>query len=195
MFFHTATALPMCQKVNPLITRQGLVYSAAASVRGGSTKWSRNMRGSLRSTEENLSKTQNCPWWHALGQTAITNGSAIIDSQYCGSNCCTVTGAAQLEEVFQPSVGPDGGHGFPGSSDFATGCVGLTDWRLVCGPPSEHLLQLFSPLPLDISSGLPFSAIHGKKRSQQVVMSDWVHGIWAKILICEFELIWAKSLL
>lgn len=67
-----------------------------------------------------------------------------------------------MEEAFQLWVEPEGGHGIPSSSDIAAGCVGFTHRRLVCGPPSEHVLQLLPPLPLDISSGLPLSAVHGK---------------------------------
>lgn len=77
--------------------------------------------------------------------------------------------AAQFFELQQRrkqfSVGltkPDGGDGFPSSSDIAAGCVGLAHGRLVCGPPSEHVLQLLPPLPLDLSPGLPLLAVHGE---------------------------------
>lgn len=56
----------------------------------------------------------------------------------------------------------EGGDGFPSSSDTAAGRVGFAHGWLVCGPPSEHVLQLLPPLPLDISTGLPLSAVHGK---------------------------------
>lgn len=59
-------------------------------------------------------------------------------------------------------VEPEGGDGFPSSSDTAAGRVGFAHRRLVCGPPSEHVFQLLPPLPLDISTGLPLSAVHGK---------------------------------
>lgn len=54
------------------------------------------------------------------------------------------------------------GDGFPSSSNITAGCVGFTHRRVVCGPTSEHVLQLLPPLPLDISPGLPLSAVHGK---------------------------------
>lgn len=66
-----------------------------------------------------------------------------------------------MEEAFQLLVELAGGDGFSSSSDIATGCVGFAHRRLVCGPPSEHILQLLPPLPLDISPGLPLSAVHG----------------------------------
>lgn len=66
-----------------------------------------------------------------------------------------------MEEAFQLLVESEGGDGFPSSSDIAAGCVGFSHRRLVCGPPSEHVLQLLPPLPLDISPGLPLSAVHG----------------------------------
>ena len=67
-----------------------------------------------------------------------------------------------MEEAFWLLVEPEGGDGFPGSSDTAAGCVGFAHRRLVCGPPSEHVLQLLPPLPLDIPPGLPLSVVHGK---------------------------------
>lgn len=56
----------------------------------------------------------------------------------------------------------NGGDGLPSSTDFAAGCVGFTHRRLVCGPPSEHILQLHPPVPVDLSPGLPLSSVHGK---------------------------------
>lgn len=76
--------------------------------------------------------------------------------------------AAALEEHFLHLLEPEGGDGFPSSSDIAAGCVGFTHRWLVCGPPPEHILQLLPPLPLDISPGLPLSSVHGKKSSQLV---------------------------
>lgn len=67
-----------------------------------------------------------------------------------------------MKEAFQLLVELEGGDGFPSSSDTAAGCVGFAHRRLVCGPTSEHVLQLLPPLPLDISSGLPLFAVHGK---------------------------------
>lgn len=67
-----------------------------------------------------------------------------------------------MEEAFQLLVELGGGHGFPSASDTAAGCVGFAHRRVVRGPPSEHLLQLLSPVPLDLSAGLSLSAVHGK---------------------------------
>lgn len=67
-----------------------------------------------------------------------------------------------MEEAFQLWVELGGGHGFPSTSDTAARCVGFAHWRVVCGPPSEHILQLLSPVPLDLSARLSFSAVHGK---------------------------------
>lgn len=67
-----------------------------------------------------------------------------------------------MEEALLLLVDPVGGDGFPSSSDTATGGVGLTDRWMVCGPPSEHLLQLLPSLPVDISPCLPLSAVHGE---------------------------------
>lgn len=66
-----------------------------------------------------------------------------------------------MEKALQLLVGSEGGDGFPSSSDTAAGCVGFAHRRLVCGPPSEHVLQLLPSLPLDISPGLPLSSVHG----------------------------------
>lgn len=60
------------------------------------------------------------------------------------------------------SVSVDLGHGFPSTSDTAARCVGFTHRRVVCGPPPEHLLQLLSPVPLDLSASLSFPAVHGE---------------------------------
>lgn len=60
------------------------------------------------------------------------------------------------------SVLVDLGHGFPSTSDTAARCVGFAHRRVVCGPPSEHVLQLLSPVPLDLSAGLSFPAVHGE---------------------------------
>lgn len=57
------------------------------------------------------------------------------------------------------------GNGFPSPPDTAAGCVGFTYRRLVCGPPSEYILQLLPPLPVDISPGLPFPPVYGKALS------------------------------
>lgn len=73
-----------------------------------------------------------------------------------------------MEETFQLLVESEGRNGFPSSSDTAAGCVGFTHGRLVCGPPSEHLLQLLPPVPVDISPGLPLSAVYGK----YILMAD-----------------------
>lgn len=67
-----------------------------------------------------------------------------------------------MEEAFQLLVELGGGNGFPSTSDTAARRVGFAHWRVVCGPPSEHILQLLSPVPLDLSAGLSFSAVHGK---------------------------------
>lgn len=110
-----------------------------------------------------ISKTQNCcAWWNSLGQPAMPHGHAIVDTRYRGSNCCTVFWATALGEAFQLLVEPEGGDGFPSSSDTAAGRVGFAHWRVVCGSPPEHILQLLPPLPLDISPGFPLSSVHGK---------------------------------
>lgn len=110
-----------------------------------------------------LSTTKNCcPWWNSLGRHAIPNGSAIVDTWYCGSNYCTVLWAAGLKKALELLVEPSACNGLPSSSDIAAGCVGFTHRRLVCGPPSEHILQLLPPVPMDISPGLPFPSVHGK---------------------------------
>lgn len=67
-----------------------------------------------------------------------------------------------MGEAFQLLVEPEGGDGFPSSSDTAAGRVGFAHWRVVCGSPPEHILQLLPPLPLDISPGFPLSSVHGK---------------------------------
>lgn len=61
----------------------------------------------------------------------------------------------------QHLVEPKGGDGLPSSSDIAARGVGFTHRWLVCGPPSEHVLQLLPPLPLDISPGVSLSFVHG----------------------------------
>lgn len=55
--------------------------------------------------------------------------------------------------------------GLSGSSDIASGSVGLLNRRMVCGPSSEYLLKLLSSLPLDIPLGLSFSSVYGKSLS------------------------------
>lgn len=102
------------------------------------------------------------PGWIQLGWPATPNGSAIINTRHCGSNCGTVSWATALSEALRLRLERRGGNGFPSSPDTAAGRVGFAHWRLVCGPPSEHILQLLPPLPLDISPGLPLPALHGK---------------------------------
>lgn len=152
----------MCQKVILLIAQQGL----ATRMQGESTYLPKNMQGLLTSTEKYISETRTYfPWWVNLGWPVTPNGSAIINTRYCGSNCSTVFRATALNKAFQLLVEPEGGNGFPSSPDTAAGCVGFTHRRLVCGPPSEHILQLLPPLPVDLSPGLPLPAVYGKALS------------------------------
>lgn len=152
----------MCQKVILLIAQQGL----ATLMQGESTYLPKNMQGLLTSTEKYISETRTYfPWWVNLGWPVTPNGSAIINTRYCGSNCSTVFRATALNKAFQLLVEPEGGNGFPSSPDTAAGCVGFTHRRLVCGPPSEHILQLLPPLPVDLSPGLPLPAVYGKALS------------------------------
>lgn len=115
---------------------------------------------------EHISETRTYfSWWIEPGWPVTPNGSAIINTRYCGSNCGTVSWATALNEALRLLAEPEGGNGFPSSPDTAAGCVGFSHWRMVCGPPSEHVLQLLPPLPLDISPGLPLPAVHGKASS------------------------------
>lgn len=59
--------------------------------------------------------------------------------------------------------------GLSGSSDIAAGSVGLFDRRMVRGSSSEYLLELLSPLPLDIPLGLPLSSVYG----EYIIMCSW----------------------
>lgn len=164
----------MCQKVIPLIARQEL----ATRRQGESAHLPKDTQGLLTSTEKHISETRACfPWWIKLGWPVTPNGSAIINTRYCGSDCGTVFRAAALNKAFQLSVEPEGGHGFPSAPDTAAGCVGFTHGGLVCGPPSEHILQLLPPLPLDISAGLPLPAVHGKALSSVFFTTkQWLLG-------------------
>lgn len=166
MFFLTFIWFPMCQKVVLLIAQQGSVWSKATLTQGEPTYWPKNMQRPLTSAEKDISKTQtDFPWWIEPGWPVTLNGSAIIKTRSCGSNCGTVFWATALKEAFRLLAEPEGGNGFPSSPDTAAGCVGFTHWWLVCGPPSEHILQLLPPLPLDISPGFPLPAVYGKSSS------------------------------
>ena len=97
------------------------------------------------------------------------------------------SGAPALEETLEPWVGcSEGDNGFPSSSDTAAGGVGFAHRRLVCGPPSEHVLQLLPPVPLDLSPGLPFPALHGEYSWRGQFMVDKkggkIHFDWVSCL-------------
>lgn len=71
--------------------------------------------------------------------------------------------ATALEEASQLWVEAVSRDGLPSSPDPEAGCVGFTHGRMVCGPPSEHVLQLLPLVSMDISTGVPLSAVHGKR--------------------------------
>lgn len=75
--------------------------------------------------------------------------------------------AAALEEPSQLWVEAVSRDGLSSSPNLEAGRVGVAHGRLVCGPPSEHLLQLLPLVPMDISPGVPLSAVHGKKAAAE----------------------------